>query len=342
MNQREIRRLRRQTESDPNPSLAASSSATDPNPGDEESTPLPLSKQTARHREKKRDRASKQTPTGREEGRGMGGTGGTTGNIPLDIVLTAEEQADKERHLKEVLGKTVWPKKPLQLPFFPAGTEDGMVRWPLSSRSISTTCGVDALRACNGSLMQTNTARMMDAVPGSAKAGVTPVELVKLVRGDIVLETTSSSSPSCVFDRTLGEGLLILLLERKGTEDYHWCIFLPGVGFWDRPGRGAKPPVEGGVDAWLDTLGYTPVVHHAFTPVVPLWRQNDTTGKLERGRVGYIPSSILQYGKGDKGIHVSVSRLPRAPPTPRTLKLKVGQWGSLNYNGSLLKVGYCT
>jgi hypothetical protein len=40
--------------------------------------------------------------------------------------------------------------------------------------------------------MQTNTARMMVAVPGSGKAGVTPVELVKLVRGDIVLETTSS------------------------------------------------------------------------------------------------------------------------------------------------------
>ncbi len=99
-----------------------------------------------------------------------------------------------------------------------------------------------------------------------------------------------------------------------------------------------NPPVEGGVAAWLDALGYKPIVHHAYTPVVCLWVRNVMTDRPERGKGGYIPCSILQYGK--KGIHVSASRLPRAPPTPPNLQLKVGQRGALNYNGTLYQVGH--
>ncbi len=262
------------------------------------------------------------------------------GNIPEDIVLTAGEQTDKERNLKEVLAKAVWPPKPLQMPFLPVGNGDGMVRWPVEPRSVSTTCGVDALRACGVSSNRTTTARMLVVVPGSATEGVTPGELVRLVRDDIVLETISSPSPGSAFHRTLGEGLLILLLERKETGILHWCVFLPGVGFWDRPGVGATPPDEAGVNAWLDALGYMPSVHYAYTPVVRLDKgfidASQTVMGVKRWR--YIPNSILQCGKG-KGIHVSVSRLPRAPPTPPNLKFKVGQWGTLNFNGSLHTVG---
>ncbi len=302
-----------------------------------EATGMPVAPTNKRNREE-RNRPQKNTTNGKGVGMRKAGTGGTTGNIPTDLVLTAGEQADKEGRLKEVLAKRVWSEKPLQLPFIPEGNKDGMVRWPEASRSISTTCGVDALRSCSVSTMRTNTARMLAEVPGSGKEGVTPGELLKLVREDIVLETISCPSPSCVFDRTLGEGLLILLLERKKTKDYHWCVFLPGVGFWDRKGRGAKTPVEVGVDAWLDALGYIPIVHHAYTPVVRLWVTNVMTGRPEKRKGGYIPCSLLQYGKGKKGIHVSASRLPRAAPTPPNLQLKVGQRGALNYNGILYKV----
>jgi hypothetical protein len=177
-----------------------------------------------------------------------------------------------------------------------------MVSWPTAPRSISTT------------------ARMLVEVPGSVKEGVTPEEVARLVREDIVLETVSCPSPSSVFHRTLGGGLLILLLERKDTDNVHWCFFLPGVGFWDRQGEGAKPPDERIVYAWLDALRYKPCVHHAYTPAVV------RLGKKWR----YVPNSLLQCGKG-KGIHGSVSRLPRVRPTPSRLKLKVGRWGTLNY-----------
>jgi hypothetical protein len=185
------------------------------------------------------------------------------------------------------------------------------------------------------------TARMLADVPGSGEEGVTVGELVQLVREDIVLETISDPSPSSMFYRSLGGGLLMLLMKRKETDEFHWCFFLPGVGFWDRKYGGAKPPVVGDVNAWLDALGYQPLVEHAFTPVI-LLSKGRVVRRLTAGkkRGSYIPDSLLQCSRKGKrkGIHASVQGLLCAPPTPPNIQLKVGQWGSLNFNGMLCTV----
>ena len=133
----------------------------------------------------------------------------------------------------------------------------------------------------------------------------------------------------------------MLLMKRKEMDESHWCIFLPGVGFWDRKYGGAKPPDVGVVNAWLDALGYRPLVEHAFTPVIRLSEGRvvrRSTDDKKRG--SYIPNSLLQYSRRGKrkGIHVSVQGLPCAPPTPPNLQVKVGQSGSLNFNGTLCTV----
>ncbi len=76
-------------------------------PASVDATGMPVAPTNKRNREE-RNRPQKNTTNGKGVGMGKGGTGCTSGNVPPDLVLTAGEQADKERQLKEVLAKRVW------------------------------------------------------------------------------------------------------------------------------------------------------------------------------------------------------------------------------------------
>ncbi len=111
---------------------------------------------------------------------------------------------------------------------------------------------------------------------------------------------------------------------------------MPGVGFWDRKYGGAKHPVVGGVNAWLDALGYQPVVEHAFTPVVIRLSEGRVVRRVteDKKRGSYIPNSLLKrgnyipnsllrcycsaekIGRGRERGYMFLSRVCRVPPLP--------------------------